>query len=361
MSKPHLKVVKNEAAKSADIFIYGIIGDYYDSRSPITARNFLEQLASLSEFQTINVRINSPGGDTGEGFAICNAILASKKDIHTWNDGMAASMAATILCAAKDGKRHAAKGSMTMIHSASTISWGNKIDMQEAAEMLGRFDDVLAEIIADAAGLTVEETVAKWMDGKDHWLTGKEAAEAGLVTLEEYASEEMPENVSNMKIDRVAAFYTSQSKITNNDNMSILSSKFKSISALGKIAVADRTAENFKAVNDELKAEGVTGATLVSDVDFQDTMDAAAEVPGLKTQVTDLGTQVSNLTTEKTGLVQKVTDLEATVAAQAKELGKPAEELKNPVTDKIDSTGTPAVVDAYETSVDREMKALRGL
>jgi len=356
MSKPHLKVVKNEAAKSADIFIYGIIGDYYDSRSPITARNFLEQLASLSEFQTINVRINSPGGDTGEGFAICNAILASKKDIHTWNDGIAASMAATILCAAKDGKRHAAKGSMTMIHSASTISWGNKIDMQEAAEMLGRFDDVLAEIIADAAGLTVEETVAKWMDGKDHWLTGKEAAEAGLVTLEEYDSEEMPENVSNMKIDRVAAFYTSQSKITNTDTMGLLSNKFKTISALAKVAAADRTAEHFKAVNDELEAEGITGTTLVSDTDLQETITAAEKVPGLETQVTNLGTQVNNLTTEKTSLTQKVTDLEATVAAQAKELGTPAEEIKTPVTDKADSTGTTPVVDAFETSFDREAR-----
>lgn len=353
MSKPHLKVVMNAADQSADIFIYGIIGNIYDDHSPITARNFLEQLAQLTDVQTINVRINSPGGDTGEGLAICNAIIASKKNIHTWNDGMAASMASAILCSAKEGRRHAANGSMTMIHSASTFAWGNKAKMAEASEMLGKFDEVLAGIISDAAGLTVEETVAKWMDGKDHWLTAKEAAEAGLVSIEEYPAEELPENVTDMKMDRVAAFYNSPSKITNNDNMSILSSKFKTISALGKIAVADRTAENFKAVNDELKAEGITGATLVSDVDFQDTMDAAGKVKGLEGQV-------SNLTTEKDALAEKVTNLEATVAAQAKELGKPAEEIKKPVTNKADGTGTPPVVNAYETSVDREMRALRG-
>ena len=349
MSKPQLKVVKNEASNSADIFIYGIIGDYYDVASPITARNFLEQLAYLSDVPTINVRINSPGGDTGEGFAICNAILASKKDIHTWNDGIAASMASVILCSAKDGNRHAAKGSMTMIHSASTFGWGNKNDMADTAEMLSKFDDVLAEIISDAAGLTVEETVAKWLDGKNHWLTGKEAAEAGLVTIEDYTAKEMPENVTSMKMDKVAAFYNSQSKITNNTDMSILSSKFKTISALGKIAVADRTAENFKAVNDELAAEGITGATLVSDADLQETVAAADKVPGLEKQVSDLGT-------EKTALTQKITDLEATVAAQAKELDKPAEEPKKPVTDKADSTGTPPVTDAFETSFDREAR-----
>lgn len=351
MSKPHLKVVTNAAEQSADIFIYGIIGNIYDDHSPITARNFLEQLAQLSDVQTINVRINSPGGDTGEGLAICNAIIASKKNIHTWNDGMAASMASAILCSAKEGRRHAANGSMTMIHSASTIAWGNKAKMAETSEMLGKFDEVLAGIISDAAGLTVEETVAKWMDGKDHWLTAKEAAEAGLVAIEEYTAEELPENVTDMKMDRVAAFY-SPSKITNNDNMSILSSKFKTISALGKIAVADRTAENFKAVNDELKAEGITGATLVSDTDLQDTVEAAGKVEGLEGQV-------SNLTTEKDALTQKVTDLEAKLVTA---LGKPAEEITKPVTDKIDTVGAAAtVVDAYETSVDREIKALRGL
>jgi ATP-dependent Clp protease protease subunit len=355
MNKSHLKVVMNAADQSADIFIYGIIGNVYSEYSPITARNFLQQLAQLSDVQTINVRINSPGGDTGEGLAICNAIIASKKNIHTWNDGMAASMASAILCSAKKNKRHAAKGSMTMIHSASTLAWGNKTEMAETSEMLGKFDEVLAEIISDAAELTVEETVAKWMDGKNHWLTAKEAEEAGLVSIEDYAAEELPENVTDMKMDRVAAFY-SPSKITNNDNMSILSSKFKTISALGKIAVADRTADNFKAVNDELIAEGITGATLVSDVDFKDTMDAAGKVPALTTQVTDLGTQVTNLTADKGTLTQKVADLQKIVDEQKIELGKPAEEVTNPVTTVTDSTGAAAVTDVFETSYDREAK-----
>lgn len=355
MSRSFLKVIKNEASKSADIFIYGIIGDYYDNSSPITARGFIEQLAFLSDVSTINIRINSPGGDTGEGLAICNAILASKKDIHTWNDGIAASMASAILCSAQDGKRHAAKGSMTMIHSASTMAWGNKNEMIDKAEMLSKFDDVLAEIIADAAGLSVEQTVATWMDGKDHWLTGQEAAEAGLVTIEDYTAQEMPENVTAMKIDRVAAFYNSQSKITNTDTMGLLSTnKFKSISALAKVAAADRTAEHFKAVNDELEAEGITGATLVSDDDLKETIETAEKVPALETQVSDL-------TTEKTALTQKVTDLQKVVDEQKKELGKPAEDPTKPVTDKTDDTGKlPKVEDSFETSFDRELKGLRG-
>jgi ATP-dependent Clp protease protease subunit len=352
MSKPSLRVVKNEAQQSADIFIYGIIGDFW-SDSPVTARSFQQQLAALSDYPTIHVHINSPGGDVMEGLAICNTILASKKDIHTWNDGIAASMGAAILCSAEDGKRHAAKGSLTMLHSASTICWGNSEEMLETADMLSKFDDVLAEIIADAAGLTPEQAKTQWMDGDDHWFTAKEAEAAGLVTIEDYSAQELPENATAMKMDKVAAFYNPNSKITNTNNMGLLSNKFKSISALGKTPAAERTAVQFKAVNDELEAEGITGATLIADADLAETIEQADKVPALETQVTDLNAEKSTLT-------QEVTDLKATVAAQAKELGKPAVDAKSPVTIATDSTGEKPVVNAFETSFDKELKARMG-
>ena len=144
--------------------------------------------------------------------------------------------------------------------------------------------------------------------------------------------------------------------------MGLLSTnKFKSISALAKVAAADRTAEHFKAVNDELEAEGITGATLVSDDDLKETIETAEKVPALETKVSDLGTQVSNLTSEKTVLAQKVSDLQKVVDEQKKELGKPAEDPTKPVTDKTDDTGKPPKVeDSFETSFDRELKGLRG-
>jgi len=342
MSKPQLRVVKNESQHKAEIFLYGIIGDFWYSDDPLTARAFQQQLSLLSDYPEIHIHINSPGGDCLEGLAICNAIKSSKKIIHTYNDGICASMAATILCAGKDGHRHAAKGSLTMFHSASTICWGNAEDMRNEAETLDKYDDVLAEIIADALGKTLEETKAMFFDGKDHWLTAKEAEAEGLVIIDDYASEDMPENPTSQKFSKVAAFYSQ--KFNNSDMSLFKKAPFKNMSALAKKPVADITDENLKAVQDELLEEGIEGLSIVKTEDLNEAIAEAEKVEDLNKKVTDLET-------EKTTLTAKVASLE-------KDLGKkPAVEATAPVATKTD--GTPAAVvveETFETSVDAEAK-----
>lgn len=351
MSKPTLKVVRNEAQASAQIFLYGVVGDYWESDSPVTAINLLRQLALLSDFPIIHLHLNGPGGDVHEGLLICNIIKASKKILHTWNDGICASMMVPILCSVPAERRHAAKASLTMAHMTSTVAWGNAIEMRETADMLDKHDDVLAEIIADGLGITLEAMRAKWWDGKDHWMTAKEAEAEGFFTIEDYEISEIPENPTKQPLDKIAAFYNSHSNITQKTDMSILNfNTFKKVSALAKIAASDRTADHFKEANEELVTEGITGVTLVSDTDLQETITAAGKVPGLEKQVLDFGT-------EKTTLADKITALEKTISDQKKELGKPAEELEKPLTEVTDTTGgkKDAVVNAYETSFDREM------
>jgi ATP-dependent protease ClpP protease subunit len=354
MSKYPFRVVKNEVNQVATVYLYGIIGEFWETDNPITARGLQQILTSLSNYPIVHLRLNGPGGDTHEGFAMGNIIKAfsRKQQIHAWNDGLCASFFAVLLLAVKREYRHAAKNSLVMVHSSSCGNWGNKASMIDTAEMLDKHDEILAEFLSDATGGTVEEVRVKWMDGKDHWLTATEAEAENLLTVEDYEAVDMPENVTTMKVETVAAFYNSQSKITNTD-MDIFSTKFKTISALAKVAVADRTADQFKAVNDELQAEGITGATLVPDATLTLTIEQADKVPGLDIQVT-------NLTAEKTTLTAKITALEATVAAQLVELGKPAEEVKQPVTDKTDSTGNPVVVLDFNTSVDDEYKRIWG-
>lgn len=350
MSKPSFKIVKNEAAQFATVYLYGIIGEYWETDNPITARGLQQILSSLHSYPVVHLRLNGPGGDTHEGFAMGNIIKAfsQKQEIHTWNDGLCASFFFILLLSAKREFRHAAKNSLAMAHSSATGNWGNKESMLDTAEMLDKHDEILAEFLADATDMSVEQVRAKWMDGKDHWMTASEAEADNLLTVEDYDAVEVPEGVTTMKLDKVAAFYN-QSKTTNQD-MSILSSKFKKISALAKKPEAERTAEELAAVNEELQAEGLTGVTLVNDADLHETVEAAARVPELEKKVTDLDA-------EKVLNLKKITDLQKVVDQQKIELGKPAEEVHQPVSDVIDSTGTPPVVDIFETSVDREFKA----
>lgn len=356
MNKPGFKIVKDEAKQRAEIYLYGIIGDFWDNDNPITARVLQNLLYSVSEYPRVDIRLNGPGGDTLEAFPMANLIksFSVKQDIHTYNDGICASAFIILLEAVKAENRHGAKGSMAMIHSAATSAWGNSNMMQETKEMLEKYDETIAQFISDAIGVPVKDVVGKWFDGKDHWMTAIEAEQAGLYKVEDYAAVPMPENVTNMKVDKVAAFFKQTSNNIQTTDMSILNfNNFKKISALGKVPVQDRTTNHFKEANEELAAEGITGATIVSDQDLKDTISEAQKVPALSQQVTDLGV-------EKTSLTQRVTDLEKQLGEAKAQLKKPAEETTTPVTDQTDSTGEKPVVNKYETEHDRQMKAKFG-
>lgn len=349
MLRPTLRVVRNEAQQSAQIFLYGIVGDYWDweNESPVTARNLQRRLSELSDIPVIHIHLSGPGGDVHEGLLICNIIRASKKEIHTWNDGICASMMEIIHASVPIARRHAAKASLTMIHKASTFAWGNSDDLRDTADMLDKHDDVLIEILSDAISTSAEKVKSMWFDGKDHWFTAQEGEAAGLFSVEDYEIQAIPENPTKQPLNQIAAFFKKPSNNTNNTDMGFFSDKFKTISALAKVAAADRTPEHFQAVKDELEAEGIDGVTIVPDKDLAETIATSEKVPGLETQVTDLGIKVANL--EKTISDQKIL------------LGKPAEETTLPITDKTDSTGTPPKVDdQFETSFDRELKKARG-
>jgi ATP-dependent Clp protease protease subunit len=350
VSKPTLKVVRNEAQASAQIFLYGIVGDYWYSDSPVTARNLQRQLSLLSDVPVIHIHLNGPGGDVHEGLLICNIIKASKKEIHTWNDGICASMMVPILSSVPDGRRHAAKASLTMIHSASTYAWGNAQDMRDTADMLDKHDDVLADIIADALGVTLEDLKTKYFDGNDHWLTAKDAAAEGLFIIEDYEIAEIPENASEQPLDKIAAFYqnsNSNSKPTqiNNETMFGSTKKFTALTAMAKLAVTDITPEMVKAANDEIVADKIDGVTLVLDSELEAVSDKADKVDALEAAAKVTAQTIADLQ-------KKVKDLGAA----------PAEEPEKPVTEVTDSTGKkPEVVtNAFETSFDREMAKLKG-
>lgn len=357
MSKPHLRVVKNESTNSAQIFLYGIIGDYWYSDDPLTARRFQQQLNNLFDVNEIHVHINSPGGDVMEGLGISNAIQSSKKIIHTHNDGVCASMGAVILASAKKGHRHAAKGSLTMFHSASTFAWGNATQLREDADMLEKHDEVLAEIIADALGRPMADVKATYFDGKDHWLTATELESEGFLTIDNYDASDVPDNASAMKYEKVAAFYrgTTPTPQINNENM-FGKDKFKSLSALAKVAAAEITAEQVEAVNNEIETEGIPGVTLVLDSQLQTLTDDAGKVPGLNTKVTDLETAAKTAQTTIENLTKEVADLK-------KAGGKPAAEadgVKPDSTDKTPKDDQEKEVDD-ETPTDLEYKQINAV
>ncbi|MFD2163685.1 head maturation protease, ClpP-related [Paradesertivirga mongoliensis] len=365
MKKPLHLVVSNAAEKSAKIYLYGIIGDYWTD-SPLTADRFVRELTVLEGkgISRVDVHINSVGGSVFDGLGICNAIKSSKLDIHTWNDGLAASMGSAILCSAKTGKRHLAKQSVTMIHSASTIAWGNSQDMQDTADYLKTFDTVLAGFYSDASGKTVEEIQKQFFDYKDHWLSAQETEAFGFATVEDYESEaEVPENITNMSFDKVAALYKSNlpTNSQKTDMGLLTTNKFKTLSALAKVAVADLTADQLKPVQEEIEAEGIKGVSIVLDADLKETMDAAAKVEGLEAEIVTLKASADKVT----GLeaqVAKIAGLEATIAEQKKKLDAVVTDPTAPSTEETDETpGDGKKDEEVLTAMDKEMNSINAL
>jgi ATP-dependent protease ClpP protease subunit len=183
-----IKVVKNQASNVADIYIYDAIGENFDwwtwTVTGVTFDSFSKDLENVKNMDRINIRVNSEGGDVHAGLAIYNLIKrTAHNNIHIYVDGVAYSMAAIIMMAVPKGNRHMATASMLMFHSASTTIYDsmNSTQLKELADVLSKYDDILASSLTDSTGLTIDETKSKYFDGKDHYLTPQDALDAGLI------------------------------------------------------------------------------------------------------------------------------------------------------------------------------------
>lgn len=189
---PYFRVVTDTGTDAAEMYLYGYIGQEKwwedDPTEPLTDLEVVKAIRDLERTnKRINIRINSPGGSVRHGDPMIAAIKNSPAEIHTYVDGMAASMAFDIWIASKN--RHAATHSKMMVHATGTIAWGNVKAMEQAAAMLKKFDETSIASMADATGMSEEEIQKQFYDYEDHWLTAKDAKEIGLIQeVEGYAT-----------------------------------------------------------------------------------------------------------------------------------------------------------------------------
>ncbi len=179
----------NKTAKEADIFIYGVIGSKNYSwwmeeqqGTDNTAYSFINMFRKIeAEADRINVHIHSPGGYITEGLVIYNALKNSAKDIHTYNDGMTASMASVILLAGKT--IHMPESAIFHLHGAQSGLYGYKQDFENGIKELITFEKSIVGAIQARTNLSTEEIEKTWLDGKDHYYVGSEAKELGFVDV----------------------------------------------------------------------------------------------------------------------------------------------------------------------------------
>jgi ATP-dependent protease ClpP protease subunit len=186
MSKPNIsKFTTTSNGTEATIWLYGTIGmswweDYSEEEKPNTAKDFVQAFNDLDgKYDRINVRMNSGGGSMYEGLPMITAIRTAKSEVHGYNDGLCASMAADIFMACPH--RHMATNAMLMIHESIGATWGNAVAHRDAADMLDKWSDAALNVMAESTGLDKDELRTKYYNGKDNWLTYHDALESNLI------------------------------------------------------------------------------------------------------------------------------------------------------------------------------------
>ena len=109
--KKYYSLVKQN--NEADVYIYGDITSYEYLESDVSNYNLSKELRGL-DVETINVYINSYGGEVAEGLAIHNSLVRHKAKVITHDDGFAASIAAVIFMAGDE--RIMSNASLLFIH-----------------------------------------------------------------------------------------------------------------------------------------------------------------------------------------------------------------------------------------------------
>ena len=192
------KSILNE--KTACLLLYGEVSDE-GGEGKIASRDIVNELMYLDgNYENLNIRINSIGGDVYPGIAIFNAIRQCRSNVTIYIDGIAASIAGVIaLC----GRRvEMSRYARMMLHNVSGGCFGNKQDLRDMISTIESLEDTIAEIIGGRCGKDKEEVKDSYFDGTDHWLKAEEALHLGLIDAI-YDVEAVPDESTTDDIYRI--------------------------------------------------------------------------------------------------------------------------------------------------------------
>lgn len=157
-------------ADASEIWLYDEIGLW-----GIGAKEFIAELNAIKS-PTIDMHINSPGGEVFDGAAIYNAIKRHPAEVTTYIDGIAASIASVIALAGN--KVIMAENAIYMMHNPSGIVVGTSEDMRKTADILDKIRETMIGAYVGKSGKS-ESEVKAWLDSET-WMNAEEAKAAGF-------------------------------------------------------------------------------------------------------------------------------------------------------------------------------------
>ncbi|MEC0752122.1 Clp protease ClpP [Bacillus haynesii] len=164
-----------------EISIYSEISSFEFWGDEVTAQTFKDDLDALGEVNTLNVYINSPGGDVFHGQTIYSILKRHKAKVNVHVDGVAASIASVIAMAGDT--IFMPSNSMMMIHNPWTYAVGNADELRKQADDMDKIRDSMIETyLGKAAGKLEKEKLIDLLDAET-WLSAQECYDLGLCDI----------------------------------------------------------------------------------------------------------------------------------------------------------------------------------
>lgn len=159
----------NKAKKT--IRVFGTIGTSFNGDQ------FAKDLASMDgKYDTLDLHINSPGGDVTQGYSIISVILTMKTPINVYVVGIAASMAAVIAICGKNVYMY--DYSRLMIHDPYFVGKETEKLTDKEKNALSYFKSSLQTILSRRG--KKQKEIGELMT-KETWFDAENAKEMGLI------------------------------------------------------------------------------------------------------------------------------------------------------------------------------------
>ena len=171
----------------------------------ITMKDFKEALDKVQHCNSIELHLNSYGGDATVGIAIHNLLKATGKKITCIVDAVACSAAFTIAMAADEV--HVYPGSILMCHEVKSFMYGyyGNDDLKKIENGNTAYNNSAAAMYSKKSGMTKAQCLN--LMKKETWMYGEEAVNYGFADVLLEADNENPPveliNKTTMKINGV--------------------------------------------------------------------------------------------------------------------------------------------------------------
>ena len=185
-----LRVALSASGETVDVYIYDVIGWPF-----VIAADLLYQIPPNAK--TINVHLNTPGGDIFEGIAIYNMLSAHPGEVKVYVDGLAASAGSLIAMAGNTITMRPA--TFLMIHNGWSSIAGDADDLRKEADLLDKINLQFADVYAGKSGKKRDEILA--MMDAETWFTADEAISARFADAIASPEKSLPDTAPKARFD----------------------------------------------------------------------------------------------------------------------------------------------------------------